>query len=65
MPFMHEAVAIINGKPAGSVGVYLRKADYVPYRCSPPVRWKRITVSQDLYAKVRSWSEEKSSGVRS
>lgn len=54
MPYAYEATATIDGRPAGLVGIYLRKSDYVPYRSAPAVRWKRITIDAAIAERMRA-----------
>lgn len=46
MPYAYDAYAVIDGRPAGHVGIFLRKEDYQPYRSAPAVRWKRIVIDE-------------------
>jgi len=51
MPYAYDACAVIDGRPAGHVGIYLKREHYQPYRSAPAVRWKRVVID-DAHAAV-------------
>lgn len=53
MPYAYDACAVINGRPAGHVGIFLKKEHYQPYRSAPAVKWTRIVIDEDHASVMR------------
>ena len=53
MAYAYEATAHINGRSAGYVGTFISKADYRPYPSAPSVRWKRVSIDDDIAELMR------------
>jgi hypothetical protein len=50
MAWAYEALARIDGRPAGHCGTWIDKSHYHPYRSSPGVSWRRIRVTDEQAA---------------
>lgn len=53
MPYAYDACSVIDGRPAGHVGIFLKREHYTPYRSAPSVRWKRIVIDDAHAALMR------------